>query len=488
MDQRTGLPVSLLAETLAPNKSSFEKKSSGTLLSRVDSSQSIPDSPLQQETKPSKRTYTKNLSKSRELNTYLSKNAVALTNDLQNNNNPKIPDFVPSTSLQTEKSISDDLSSPSFDTNDRNSRTSTRSYGSRSTRNKPLTNDTSSVDITNRYNSLDIRKNSTEATRIDATSNSNSLSSSLLSSTSINSKTTSSIYNKIESPVSDLFSSDFNEEEIIDRTLVDYGSPSIDSGAESNGPVDVGSDEGIIRRNKGDISSSSNNSSYGSSSSNAYAAHNTYKKPHNRSDLNSDNPKAAVPYLSASNGDSIQGATAAVTAVGSNDTEASMLRKTRSLPSVRGNMTASLNNNVSSGDFLVATAKGSDAITSSSGVTSLPRKRSIFKSRVVQEDGGKKRAIYNHKWHSTNEDKDEEANKVGSKQYSSSSAASTFDDFDFDSSCGGSGGSDSLQRVQSWSGRPSSTVLPGLDDSTNTGGSTVTSVKCNKAAKQVWLS
>ena len=35
----------------------------------------------------------------------------------------------------------------------------------------------------------------------------------------------------------------------------------------------------------------------------------------------------------------------------------------------------------------------------------LPRKRSIFKSK---DDGDKKRATYNHKWHSTNEEKEEE--------------------------------------------------------------------------------
>jgi hypothetical protein len=116
---------------------------------------------------------------------------------------------------------------------------------------------------------------------------------------------------------------------------------------------------------------------------------------------------------------------------------------------------------------------------------SLPKKRSIFKSRVVQEDGCKKRATYNHKWHSSTDEK--EVDEILSKKPSSSqsSGASTdkspslFDDFDFDGSS-----VSSLRRVQSWSAQPFNSVLPSLD-STFDPGSQVTSVKCNKSAKEV---
>ncbi|KAA0203168.1 hypothetical protein HAZT_HAZT010133, partial [Hyalella azteca] len=117
---------------------------------------------------------------------------------------------------------------------------------------------------------------------------------------------------------------------------------------------------------------------------------------------------------------------------------------------------------------------------------SLPKKRSIFKSRVVQEDSCKKRATYNHKWHSSTDEK--EVDEILSKKASSSqsSGASTdkspslFDDFDFDGSS-----VSSLRRVQSWSAQPSNSVLPSLD-STSEPGSQVTSVKCHKSAKEYY--
>ncbi|ROT79628.1 wings apart-like protein homolog [Penaeus vannamei] len=104
----------------------------------------------------------------------------------------------------------------------------------------------------------------------------------------------------------------------------------------------------------------------------------------------------------------------------------------------------------------------------------LVKKRSIFKSRDADRDA-KKRATYRHKWHDQ-EEKDDAAKEKPALQSSQSvtSAASSFDDFDFDPPA-------TLKRVQTW---PGSSSTADLDDSYDN--QTVTSVKCAKNAKQYY--
>ena len=201
-----------------------------------------------------------------------------------------------------------------------------------------------------------------------------------------------------KAPVPDLFSSGFDEEEIIDRTLINH---------------------------------SNNDSSKGVSSSSSCKS---------TQDFNDE----MLGFMTASKSASL-----------SAPKEENILKKSASLP--------------------VPSNK-----SSSSTSKSVPRKRSIFKSK---DDGDKKRATYNHKWHSTNEEKDEfsgaaDSTAVGASKTSSgsqSAASSAFDDFDFDDSS-------SLKRVKSWSAQ--SGKLPDIDNFSESG-SSVTSVKCNRDVKPV---
>ena len=468
-DQRTGLPVSMLSDvsSLMPESSS---------LSRLGSSQStgIKDVPPSSVTQI-KNTYTKNVTKSKELNKYLNKNSESLSKD-SSVDRIKLPDAVPSTSLnKSTNHISPVSSVDSYDSLEKITRTSSRSYGSKSSNKiKTPASNTFSIDIDKRNNSLDVRNNSTYSHSIDrpkpSTSNSHDLTTLRTDVYSVVNNASDTVANTLlctnnystKSSVPDLFSSGFDEEEIIDRTLVDYGSPSLDSGAESNGPL-----EGV------EGSSASNETYNNSQSATGRSSDRTYSRPSIASTSSSVNGTGTygskpIPRLA--------GETTSV------DNDATMLKKSRSLP-VRSSLLRPLAANTSTHDELPTT----NTTIASGGMT---RKRSIFKSRVVQEDGNKKRATYNHKWHSTNEEKEEHDSfrskskpgaGSGSNVSSAQSSGSTaFDDFDFD------GKSSSLQRVQSWSaGEGSSVLMDFSEDDSAAQGSTVTSVKCNKAAKQV---
>ncbi|KAK3864719.1 hypothetical protein Pcinc_029613 [Petrolisthes cinctipes] len=105
----------------------------------------------------------------------------------------------------------------------------------------------------------------------------------------------------------------------------------------------------------------------------------------------------------------------------------------------------------------------------------LVKKRSIFKSRDADRDA-KKRATYRHKWHDHEHEKEDgskEPPKTLQSTQSVSSAASSYDDFDFEPTA-------PLKRVHTWPG-PST---GDLDDSSEA--QSVTSVKCAKGAKQFY--
>ncbi|KAF2367670.1 Wings apart-like protein [Trinorchestia longiramus] len=225
------------------------------------------------------------------------------------------------------------------------------------------------------------------------------------------------------SAVPDLFSSGFDEDEIVDRTQLNIDSPLLESGADSNGP-----------------SSSEKNTQ----------------------------ELEELPQKSCSSSSVTSASLSSIGKAASMPARVSHLRSTSST-------------------LFKDSPSSASSLTKPS--TNLPRKRSIFKSRVVQEDGGgKKRATYNHKWHSSVDEKDEDELLSGKKNASSSksSAASSsqppslFDDFDFDNNGGAT-----LKRVQSWSAQSTSSVLPNLDSSVDEG-SQITSVKCNKAAKEYY--
>ncbi|KAK4290117.1 hypothetical protein Pmani_036966 [Petrolisthes manimaculis] len=105
----------------------------------------------------------------------------------------------------------------------------------------------------------------------------------------------------------------------------------------------------------------------------------------------------------------------------------------------------------------------------------LVKKRSIFKSRDADRDA-KKRATYRHKWHDHEHEKEDGSKgppKTLQSTQSVSSAASSYDDFDFEQTA-------PLKRVHTWPGQSTGD----LDDSSEA--QSVTSVKCAKGAKQFY--
>merc|ERR1719376_1092216 len=146
------------------------------------------------------------------------------------------------------------------------------------------------------------------------------------------------------------------------------------------------------------------------------------------------------------------------------DIVSSVMTRTQSLP-------------VSAGDFTKESSNSSIANNSQ-----VPRKRSIFKSRSVRNESNKKRATYNHKWH-TDDDKVKEETTVSEESsngstigaVSSSATAYGLDEFEEEFV----EATTSLNRVQSWSeSATSSDVLP--DDIDAPSGSLFAKVTCNR--------
>uniref|UniRef100_A0A6A7FXN6 Protein wings apart-like n=1 Tax=Hirondellea gigas TaxID=1518452 RepID=A0A6A7FXN6_9CRUS len=377
-----------------------------------------------------KNTYTKNVSKSREINKYLTKNSEALKKEV---NDSKLA-CLPSTSSidvshSTKTLINTDSSDNSNAMYNLSSKFNTKSYGNKNKSNLPH----AAIAVNNNLNKkqdLDVRN---DCNQISLSNSSVNIDDSNLFKCSDTSKDPSSNVTK-NNKVPDLFSSGFDEEEIVDRTLVDYDSPCADSGADSNGAVESESAASATDKNTQELEAVS----------------------------------AATP------------ATSTVARSQSSTGSGSLLRKCQSLP-IRSVLRSTSENLLPSS--CSTTNNNSSKL---SGPTT--RKRSIFKSRVIQDDGSKKRATYNHKWHSSNDDKDEDGFSSGSKSEQSSKSQSknsassqdysAFDDFEFDSSGA------SLKRVQTWSTQSSTSLLPDLDGSDQ--GSKITSVKCPKAAKQYY--
>lgn len=386
IDQKTGLPSSTFG------KSTSE---SGDINDTIVSSATT--------AKSYSRSYSS--SKSSALLASKSSPAVSTKEDVVKSSLSVVP-----SATAADHSTNNSSSSASVDKSYSYSRNGTRSYGNKS-KNKPATyssNSKSSVesDLSKEKLPLDVRNDCSQSSIFDSPA----------------STTTSSLSSRVP-VIPDLFSNDFDEDEIIDRTQLDVNSSSLDS----NGSAEIFGSAGSSNRNTPEV-----------------------RLPSTPSSEPFDGPSS-------------------LTAIG----------KAASMPArlVSGR-------NVPSAQIKEAAADANDSSALTKPIAGLPRKRSIFKSRVVQDGGSKKRATYNHKWHTSTDEKEDDmmANKsAGShpKQSSSAAAPSEFDDFDFD----GSGGA-SLKRVQSWSAQSTSSVLPHLDTSADPG-SHITSVKCNKSAKGV---